>query len=162
MRIKYYPMIAVALMLSAATVSKADKLLQVHSHDTEAAPVEYAIKTISKVTFASTNFSVYQGEEVAGVFELRNVSRIKFAESSAVQSVEQASAMVVTPNPVKDNLVIRGGEGLYGSAVSIYSVTGANVMQLSSWQGEAINVSHLPAGVYIINIQSETIKFVKL
>ena len=162
MRIKYYPVIAVALMLSATTVSKADKLLQVYSLDTEAAPVEYAIRTISKVTFASTNFSVLQGEEVAGVFELKNVSSIKFAESTAVQSVEQASAIVVTPNPVRDNLVIKGGEELYGSAVSIYSVTGANVMQLSSWQGEAINISHLPAGVYIINIQSETIKFVKL
>ena len=163
MIIKYYPVIAVALMFSAATVSKADKVIQIHSYDSESLPVEFAVSEISKIHFGAGNFSVVLDEaETGGSFDLRNVSKITFAESSAVETVERAVSVHVTPNPVKDNLMIKGGEALYGSTVSLYSTTGTNVMQLSSWQGESINVSHLPAGVYIINIQSVTIKFMKL
>ncbi|MBO7291185.1 MAG: T9SS type A sorting domain-containing protein, partial [Bacteroidaceae bacterium] len=50
----------------------------------------------------------------------------------------------------------------YGNEMNLYSATGMLVMQVPSWNGEAIDVAHLPAGIYFINIQSETIKFVKL
>ncbi len=163
MRIKYYPMIAVALMLSVATLSKADKVIQIHSYDTEAVPVEFAIADISKIQFGEGNFSVLLGEsETGGSFDYKNVSRISFAESAAVNSVESTTAMVVTPNPVRNNLVVKGGQELYGSDMNIYSVTGMHVLRVVAWQGETIDVSQLPAGVYVINIKSETIKFVKL
>ena len=163
MRKKYYPMIAVALMLSVATVSNADKAIKIHSYDTEAQPIEYLLSDITKIKFASTNFSVETSEDVAGqAFYLKDVSKITFGESSSVEVAERATAAVVTPNPVKNNLVVKGGQELYGSDMNIYSVTGMQVLRVAAWQGETIDVSQLPAGVYVINIQSETIKFVKL
>ena len=163
MRINYYPMIAVALMMSVATMSKADKVIRILSNDTEAAPVEITVKSISKIEFASSSFSVLHSENDAGTtFDLKNVSKISFEESTSVESVKEASAMVVTPNPVQSNLIIKGGEDLFGNEMNLYSATGMLVMQVPSWNGEAIDVAHLPAGIYFINIQSETIKFVKL
>lgn len=156
-------MIAVALMLSAATLSKAELAIKIHSYDTEAQPVEFALSEISKVKFGAGNFSVLLGEdEAGGSFDLKNVSRITFGEASAVEFVERDGAMVVTPNPVRSTLVVKGGQDLHGYDMNIYAITGAQVMQVAAWQGETVDVSQLPAGVYIINIQSETIKFVKL
>ena len=156
-------MIAVALMLSVATLSKAELAIKIHSYDTEAQPVEFVLSELSKVKFGAGNFSVLMGEEGAGVsFDLKNVSRITFGEASAVELVERDGAMVVTPNPVRNTLVVKGGQDLYGYDMNIYAITGAQAMRVAAWQGETIDVSQLPAGVYVINIQSETIKFVKL
>ncbi|MBR5843662.1 MAG: T9SS type A sorting domain-containing protein [Bacteroidaceae bacterium] len=163
MRKKYYPMIAVALMMSLATLSKADLAIKIHSYDTEAQPVEFALSEISKVQFGTGNFSVLLSEgEAGGSFDFRNVSKISFGEVSAVETVDRDAVMVVTPNPVRNILVLNGGQSLYGSEMNLYSVTGMHVLRVATWQGESIDVSHLPAGVYVINIQSETIKFVKL
>lgn len=163
MRKKYYPMIAVALMMSVATLSKADLAIKIHSYDTEAQPVEFALSEISKVQFGTGNFSVLLSEgEAGGSFDFRNVSKISFGEVSAVETVDRDAVMVVTPNPVRNTLVLNGGQSLYGSEMNLYSVTGMHVLRVATWQGESIDVSHLPAGVYVINIQSETIKFVKL
>ena len=156
-------MIAVALMLSVATLSKAELAIKIHSYDTEAQPVEFVLSELSKVKFGAGNFSVLMGEEGAGVsFDLKNVSRITFGEASAVELVERDGAMVVTPNPVRNTLVVKDGQDLYGYDMNIYAITGAQAMRVAAWQGETIDVSQLPAGVYVINIQSETIKFVKL
>ena len=163
MRKKYYPMIAVALMLSAATVSNADNAIKIHSYDTEAQPVEYRLSEINQIKFGSTNFSVVISEDEAGqAFYLKDVSKITFGAYSSVETAERATAVVVTPNPVKNNLVVKGGQELYGSDMNIYSVTGMHVLRVAAWQGETVDVSQLPVGVYVINIQSETIKFVKL
>lgn len=156
-------MIAVALMLSVATLSKAELAIKIHSYDTEAQPLEFVLSELSKVKFGAGNFSVLMGEEGTGVsFDLKNVSRITFGEASAVELVERDGAMVVTPNPVRNTLVVKGGQDLYGYDMNIYAITGAQAMRVAAWQGETIDVSQLPAGVYVINIQSETIKFVKL
>lgn len=156
-------MIAVALMMSLATLSKADLAIKIHSYDTEAQPVEFALSEISKVQFGTGNFSVLLSEgEAGGSFDFRNVSKISFGEVSAVETVDRDAVMVVTPNPVRNILVLNGGQSLYGSEMNLYSVTGMHVLRVATWQGESIDVSHLPAGVYVINIQSETIKFVKL
>ncbi len=163
MRINFYSMIVAAVMLSVAMVSKAEKVIQIHSNDETAAAVEIALTNDVQVKFAEGNMNVVEAEgEQAQVFDLRSISKITFGEASAIEEVEAASALVVAPNPVRDNLVIKGGQDLYGNAVNIFSVQGKRVMTLSAWQGEAINVSGLSAGIYFLNIQSKTVKIIKI
>lgn len=159
---KLLPMIAATLMLSVAAESKADKVIQIYSNDTETAPVEIPLLGIEKIQFAdggSMSVVKSNGEEV---FDLKNVSRISFGEASAIDEIEATMPLTVSPNPVGDNLIVKGGQDLFGSTLNIYSISGMRVKSVPQWNGEAVNVSMLPSGIYILNLQSKTVKFMKL
>lgn len=159
---KLLPMIAAALMLSVAAESKADKVIQIYSNDSSAAPVEIPLQTVTKVQFADggkMNVVKSEGEEV---FDIKNVSRISFGEASAIDEIEASEPLVVTPNPVRDYLTVKGGQDLYGSEMSIYSIAGMRVKSVPSWKGESVDVASIPSGIYILKIQSQTVKFMKL
>ena len=118
---------------------------------------------ITKVQFADGgSMNVVKGENEQQVFDIRNVSRISFGENSAIDEIEAASPLVVTPNPVRDVLMLKGGQDLYGKDLNLYSITGMRVLTVQSWSGNPVDVSALPSGIYILKIQSETVKFMKL
>lgn len=58
----------------------------------------------------------------------------------------------VYPNPVTDMLNVNG---LKDATVKFYSVNGEEVISLNSFSGNVIDVSTLPAGIYIMNITME-------
>ncbi|MFO7656267.1 MAG: LamG-like jellyroll fold domain-containing protein [Bacteroidales bacterium] len=61
-----------------------------------------------------------------------------------------AKNMVIAPNPVKDELIIRNASNL--TKIEIYSITGQMVKTISNQRFETIryNVDLLPAGYYIV------------
>lgn len=154
--------IAVFMTIMTAAESKADKVIQIYSNDDAAAPVEIPLLSISKVQFGEGAMMNVVKSEGKQVFDLRNVSRISFGEAAAIDEVEASMPLVVTPNPVREYLNIKGGQDLYGGGLDIYSISGMRMKSVPAWQGEAVDVASLPAGIYILKIQSETVKFMKL
>jgi endonuclease/exonuclease/phosphatase family metal-dependent hydrolase len=86
-------------------------------------------------------------------------ARFTFTATAGTDDFSYQNTWSVYPNPVKDVLTVTSTEELNGSAI-IYDVTGRQVYnsQLSS---NSINVSQLPAGMYIIKIGNASRKFVK-
>ncbi len=78
---------------------------------------------------------------------------------SGVNAVEKNPSMQVYPNPTDDVIVIKGAKE--NSVVSIYSTVGQMMTQTEIEESSAIDVSDYPAGIYIVNIDGETTKFVK-
>lgn len=74
--------------------------------------------------------------------------------SSGIQSVAKDMKLRVWPNPCKDIITIDGGQG----AVSIYNMNGNIVLK-----GDAgcMNVSALPAGLYLLKRGKAVVKFIK-
>ena len=58
------------------------------------------------------------------------------------------------PNPTKDILSVKGNISKL-NAIEIYSITGKQVMILNN-DFESINISRLQAGMYFVNLRSET------
>jgi hypothetical protein len=69
-------------------------------------------------------------------------------------------AIDLYPNPAKDIIRIEGLEGEH--EISIYNAMGMKVKTMTL-QGDAeINISELPAGLYLLRIGSQrTLKFIK-
>lgn len=63
------------------------------------------------------------------------------------------------PNPSSDNFSVAGLKA--EANVSIYSVSGKKVLSVEDYTGDAINVSALTSGLYLVSIESETSKEVK-
>jgi len=53
------------------------------------------------------------------------------------------------PNPVSETLNI---SGLKDASIKLFSVNGKEMMSLERFSGNTIDVSKLPAGVYIMNV----------
>ena len=70
-----------------------------------------------------------------------------------------SEAIAIYPNPAKDNIHINGIEK--ETEVNIYNVTGALVKKVVVNGAEEINVSELPAGLYMARFGETTLKFTK-
>ena len=91
--------------------------------------------------------------------ETSNVRRILFAKSEDVPtSVEESGVAQVYafPNPVTSMLYIQGIDA--DASLNVFSLTGSLVLQSS---GTELNVSELPRGTYLLQIENQVIKFIK-
>lgn len=164
MRLKIFPMITFALMLGACPISKADSVIEIHPFGSGSEIETVAISTDLKIDFVDTGIDFIRGEsDVVGSYEYSDVKKIVFIANSSVESIVGSEAdVIVTPNPVVDMITLRGADVFVGSEINVYSIDGQNKLRITNWNGESIDVSDLPAGIYIINTQSKNLKFVKL
>ena len=164
MRLKIFPMIALALMLGACPIAKADSMIEIHPFGSGTEVETVAISTDLKIDFVDKGFDFVRGEgDLVGSYEYSDVMKIVFIANSSVESITGSSAdVIVTPNPVVDMITLRGADQLVGSEINVFSIDGQNKLRITNWNGESINVSDLPSGIYIINTKSKNLKFVKL
>ncbi len=75
-------------------------------------------------------------------------------------AVDDSSApqIVVSPNPTSENIRL---QGLEGEAVArVYTLTGQLVLRVKTSQNNRIDISSLPAGVYLLRVGRQTLRFV--
>ena len=78
---------------------------------------------------------------------------------SGVNSIEKKSSIKVYPNPADDIIIVKGAKE--NSIVTVYSTLGMMMTRTEIGESSVIDVSDYPAGIYIMNVDGETIKFVK-
>lgn len=91
------------------------------------------------------------------------IATIKTNCTTDVDDLSSENDLIIYPNPVKDILTITDKD-IQNKSVSIFNLTGTKV-----WSGivkeQNINIAHLPAGVYILEIsnnkEKQTIRIVK-
>lgn len=151
----------VGLLLLTSSYTKADELISIYLNYSDLSPVRIDVSTISTIKFKTTKLVVTNHDNISNDFYFSDVIKIAFNEEGTSITTPNASTASISPNPVKDNLMIQDAEKMYGSDICIYSVTGTLVSRHSQWNGESIDVSHLSPGIYFVNTNSTTLKFVK-
>ncbi len=151
----------IGLLLLTSSYAKADELISIYLNNTDHSPVRIDISTISTIKFKTKKMIVTNDDNITNDFYFSDIVKITFNEDGTYIETQNASTASIHPNPAKDNVTIQNAEKMYGSDVCIYSITGVLVSRLPQWNGEAIDVSHLSPGVYFINSNSTTLKFVK-
>lgn len=151
----------VGLLLLTSSYIKADELISIYLNNSDHSPVRIEVSTISTIKFKTTKLVVTNHDNISNDFYFSDVIKIAFNEEGTSITTPNASTASISPNPVKDNLMIQDAEKMYGSDICIYSVTGTLVCKHSQWNGESIDVSHLSPGIYFVNTNSTTLKFVK-
>ena len=151
----------VGLLLLTSSYTKADELISIYLNNSDHSPVRIEVSTISTIKFKTTKLVVTNHDNISNDFYFSDVIKIAFNEEGTSITTPNASTASISPNPVKDNLMIQDAEKMYGFDICIYSVTGTLVSKHSQWNGESIDVSHLSPGIYFVNTNSTTLKFVK-
>ena len=158
-----------ALCLSCLGVGNASaNVMQIHFNE-DRPVIETKLTKIDKITFTDTNFSIHfdsssQLIEVASEhYAYGEVEKITFSDISSIGKIskEDNFKLLISPNPVNDIIRIMGYNSSEPAELSIYSLDGEEVIRIENWQGEPIDASLLSSGIYILRINTTTIKFIK-
>ena len=143
-------------------------VMQIHFNE-DRPMIETKLTAIDKITFTDTSFSIHFDSsshltEVASeLYGYGEVEKITFSDISSIGKIskEDNFKLLISPNPVNDIIRIMGYNSSEPAQLSIYSLDGEEVIRIENWQDEAIDASQLSAGIYILRINTTTIKFIK-
>ena len=83
-----------------------------------------------------------------------------FIKSNTLDTDEvKTEAITVFPNPAKESIIIKGLD--QSEKGSIFNATGQLVMTFTADSSNEINISGLPAGLYMIHCGNHTLRFIK-
>ena len=151
----------IGLLLLTSSFAKADELISIYLINTDLSPVRIDISTISTIKFKTKKMLVTTADNTSTDFYFSDIVKITFNEEGTSIETQDFSTASINPNPAKDIVTIQNAEQMYGSDICIYSITGMLIDKLPQWNGESIDVSNLSPGIYFINSNSTTLKFVK-
>lgn len=143
-------------------------VMQIHFNE-DKPMIETKLTAIDKITFTDTSFSIHFDSsshltDVASEhYAYGEVEKITFSNINSIENIgkEENVKLMISPNPVDNIIRIVGYNNSEPAQLSIYSLNGEEVMRIENWQGETIDASPLSAGIYILRINTTTIKFIK-
>ena len=121
--------------------------------------------TIPSGTTPSANLTGLQNYKIA--IELKSLpsytwiagdyppTQLNFTASLGIDKKNLANGLSVYPNPVTDILKIANANNLSNASFSIVDILGKTVVQSKALNNDAIDVSNLNSGVYILSVSSE-------
>lgn len=136
----------------------ADSVVKVR--DPEDKVVEVPLLTSTKITFGESGLSIANEGADALVLAWPNVNSISFGEVSGVKVLKPENSLGLRRNPVYSSLEVTGHDGNV-TDLHVISMSGAIMVNVAGWNGEDVDVSAIPAGVYILSINNNNIKFIK-
>ena len=144
--------------------------LQVHAQDTylnvvstDGTESQVSLTDIRNLTFSNAdNFYVNLLTGVSDSFQYTSVRKLVFTTTSGLhEEVDAKNLISIYPNPAKSFINLKNLDGKEMNVV-IYSVAGIQVANLKNVsEGQSIDVSFLPNGVYFVKVNNQTFKLLK-
>lgn len=149
------------LMAAASVTAGAQNKMIVRQAETGKESA-FTLAGISKLTFADGAMTVTTkagAAEQTQAFNLAEVGRITFGSDATAIGKVKASA--VRGTFAYDGTTVRVAGLSKPSTATIYSASGAAVARVAQWDGSGMNVSTLAPGVYMLNVDGQSYKFIK-
>ncbi|MCM1005428.1 MAG: T9SS type A sorting domain-containing protein [Prevotella sp.] len=124
---------------------------------------KYEITMQSRLKFDSGQLQIFSGQNKLAGYNLTDVTKIVFGlnDSGISPVLSDGQGLALKQNPVYDTLSFIGAPDA-PCLVEMFSLAGHKVMTLNGWAGDDINVSNLSAGTYILRINNQIFKLIKL
>ncbi|MCF8366538.1 MAG: T9SS type A sorting domain-containing protein [Bacteroidales bacterium] len=123
------------------------------------------IDSIRKLSLPDNNFVLKMKDNSATSYSLASVKKVYFDLATRVDPIEnipESKELVIYPNPASSFINIHDLPN-QPSQVTIYSIQGGVILQKPiSAQSNNIDVSSLKNGLYFLNFNRQTVKFIKL
>ena len=149
-----------AILLAAAAgygYASADASVVVASANSSAS---FPLTIDTRIAFGDKGVSVINGTQTETV-DWKDVQSVSFAGVSGIAAVSaETPGWSLRESPVGNTIEVVGCDVL-PARLSVVSLNGAGAISIDGWNGEAIDASSLPAGIYIININNSSLKFIK-
>ena len=117
------------------------------------------INAIPNENYFNINYSVSTSGSTIDILNTVDTSVLSFSVLGINDVNLVSNKFSLYPNPSAETIYVAGLKT--DAKVSIYSISGKEVISVSGYSGAAINVSALTSGVYLVSIESENSKEVK-
>ena len=159
MKLKFCLIVTLILLSISA---KADEVILFYLNNSDLSPVRVEVSTVSTITFKTNKLVVKSKDNTTNDFYFSDIRKITFNDDGTfIEHINTTPTLNIYPNPTENELTIEGTDNIYNTDICIYSLHGALIAKYPQWNGEPIDVSQLNPGIYFININSTTLKFVK-
>ncbi len=113
---------------------------------------------LDKITFNGTTVSIVQTDGATSQANMGEINRIHFSNYSEIENIKANDKSLF--NYVSSDQIAINSDA--GNIVRIYDIIGSQLVciRLKS-DNDIISIAHLPKGIYIINVNNRTAKFVK-
>lgn len=92
-------------------------------------------------------------------FDLADIRKITCSETVGTKE-NSLSSLSIFPNPVHDALMLRNLEGT--AQAQLYALDGRLVKSFRITDNQIVDISELPMGMYLLKVDSKTLKLMKL
>lgn len=101
-------------------------------------------------------------EDVTGTTTTFPLSEIRKIVCDEVTSVDESSAvdLQLLPNPARNSFLIKNLQD--SCPARIYTLDGRLVMSFTAYEGQLVDISPLTSGMYLLHINGQTLKMMKL
>lgn len=131
---------------------------------TKTADNAFATDEVQRIDFAGDALNVVSTDGTSTTYAFDEVVKITFEdESTAIQAVTAPQKARLTFTIANDGstLTVNGWDTAAQTSLQLYSVSGANVATQPGWNGQTVDISQLPHGVYVLKVGNRTAKFRK-
>ena len=121
-----------------------------------------ALSVVGKITLTNDAVTLYSTtNEILSTTPITSVRKITFEEGTSTNVKNWSdSKLKVFPNPTQDNILIEGIRE--GETVRIYSLQGVLLKSVKAELGTTqIPVSDLSVGTYLLQVETDVLKFIK-
>ena len=149
--------VAMGLALSAGCFAQDDLTINLAS-----GKKTYKIDDIKSIAFGGNNLKVFKQGSGSDAYQLGEIGKVSFDAATGVDGLKVADGKLSISVKAGSNLIeISGYDGKTRYGVAVYSLAGEKLLGYDSWKGEAVDISALPAGIYVFKINNNTLKFRK-
>lgn len=114
--------------------------------------------TTSKITFSNGQMLFHVGNTVKSTIDIKEIDRLFFYGVQGNVDTMPGEELA-TYSAARQELTVNAQPG---TTVNVYHANGARVLTyVQTIAATPISVAHLPAGVYVVVVGSENLKFVK-
>lgn len=124
----------------------------------------FNIASSGKLYFSGSNILIQQeSSSTATSLPVNIIKKITFTTYALTvqENSSNSSKLVLYPNPSSDFIVIKSSKSGEKFNIKIYSVSGQLIKSGNYISGEAIDVSTLTSGIYIVKANNSTFKLIK-
>ena len=155
---KQFVNLTIALMLTLTVAAQATVTV-VGTDGTES---QYLVDATGEIYFGTDYMAILTSGTASDMptYLLDNVQKVLFSESVNRVDVSGAATLGLVPNPAAESFSLHG-LGDSPRQVTVYGMSGAMVLQGRYADGERIDISALPKGIYMVRACTSVVKLVK-
>lgn len=152
------PLIMIALLLLVEVMQAQVTVTVVVTDGTSH---EVAVDATGEIYFGTDYMAIMPTASASQLetFQMDDVRKVLFSGSTRIIDV-RGTELCLMPNPVAESFTVKG-IGSEPQLLTIYSVSGAQVLQGRYSDGQRIDVGHLPQGIYMVRVGMNVAKLVK-